>query len=278
MAWALDGPVTGFRPAWLAGTPWLTIGGLAVFGLTTAGLTAAGWLPEAAARMAAVTAFQGGLLAVAIAWTARDGAAGDAWDPEPVTSVALGLVAAAATLAEIDTRLGVAWIAPLVVYGWLSRKGRLAGLGLDTRFALMATWPGVTLGAALGGHMLLAASFTFNHRIRADGLVAYAAAVAYDVGVNVPASETLFRGALLRRAHARLDLPAAIVLTTVASVVRYVLDPRLPAATEARVGAAVYLGLLGAASAWLVAATGSLAPALASSLTFFACYRLLGPP
>ncbi|HSE92589.1 MAG TPA: hypothetical protein VLF19_04730, partial [Methylomirabilota bacterium] len=66
--------------------------------------------------------------------------------------------------------------------------------------------------------------------------------------------------------------------TTVASVARYLLDPRLPPTAEARVGAVVYLALLGAASAWLVARAGSLVPALAASATFFAAYRLLGPP
>lgn len=278
MAWSLDHAAPGFRPAWFAGTPWLTLATLAGFGLTTASLAAGGWAPPAAARAGAVAALQGGLLATALAWTARDERAGAAWNPGPAILVVLTLVAGAATLTEIDDRLGVAWTSPLAVYGWLAASGRLRELGLGGRRALAAAVPGLALGAALGAHMLLAASLTFNHRLRGDGALAYLSALGYDAGVNVPASEAFFRGALLRRAHARTGLAGAIVLTMLASAARYVLDPRLPAQPEARLGAAMYLGLLGGASAWLVTRTGSLAPALAASLTFFAFYRLLGPP
>jgi Type II CAAX prenyl endopeptidase Rce1-like len=278
MAWSLDHPAPGFRPAWLAGTPRLTLIVLAALMLAAASLAAAGWLPAPAARAGAVTALQGGLLATALAWTARDEGAAAAWDPGPATLAALTLIALAAALTELDPRLGAAWVAPLTVYGWLAASGRLKGMGLGGRPVRAAALAGLAVGAALGGHMLLTASLTFNHRLRTDGAAAYLTALAYDVGVNVPASEAFFRGALLRRAHARWSLAAAVVLTVLASVVRYLLDPRLPSAAEARVGAVVYLGLLGGASAWLVARTGSLAPALAGALTFFAFYRLLGPP
>lgn len=278
MAWSLDHAAPGFRPAWLAGTPWLALAALAAFALTTAGLAAGAWVPSPAARVGAVTALQGGLLATALAWTARDERAGSSWDPDPAILAVLMLVAVAATLTEIDGRLGVVWVSPLAVYGWLAASGRLRELGLGGRRALAAALPGLALGTALGAHMLLAASLTFNHRLRGDGALAYLSALGYDAGVNVPASEAFFRGALLRRAHARAGLGPAIVVTMLASAVRYVLDPRLPAAAEARLGAAMYLGLLGGASAWLVARTGSLAPALAASLTFFAFYRLLGSP
>jgi hypothetical protein len=45
---------------------------------------------------------------------------------------------------------------------------------------------------------------------------------------------------------------------------------------EVLTGATIYLTLLSAANSWLFWWSGSLLPALASALAFFAAYRLLG--
>ncbi|MGH7389847.1 MAG: CPBP family glutamic-type intramembrane protease [Candidatus Rokuibacteriota bacterium] len=278
--WALEHAAPSAPPAWLAGTPRLPLAGLAVLALALTAPTGGGALSVAAVRVAGEAALHCTLLATALAWTAWDdgAAAPSPWDPRPAILTLAVLVTLAAALTEIDPRAGVAWLAPGLVYARLAASGRLTGLGLSARGVRAEALAGVALGAALGGHLLLSASLTLDHRLRADGLAVYAAAVAYDVGVNVPASEAFFRGALLRRALAHWSLAGAAAVTTVASVARYLLDPRLPPAAEARVGAVVYLALLGAASAWLVVRAGSLVPALAASATFFAAYRLLGPP
>jgi|GEM_PF-821310 len=278
MSWALDALGPAAPPPWRAGTPWRALTALVLFALVAATLAAGGALPASAARAAATAALHGALLATAIGWTARDDATvAAAWDPEPAILLLAGLTALAATLSARDEGGGgVVWLLPGVVWGRLAGAGRLAGLGLR-RGAGTGALRGAALGAALGGHMLLAASFTDDHRWRSDGVAGYAAALAYDLGVNVPASETFFRGALLRRALARWSLAGAAVVTTLAGLGRYLVDPRLPASAETRVGALVYLALLGGGSAWLVARSGSIAPALAAAATFFAAYRLLAP-
>ncbi len=279
MSWALEHAAPAPRPAWLAGTPRLPFAGLLVVAMAAASLPGGGWLPAPVVRGAGVAALHCTLLAVALAWTAWDDGAISraAWDPEPAILAFAVLVVLAASVTALEARASFAWLAPGALYARLVVTGRLAGLGLTDRHALASALPGVALGAALGGHMLLSASLTFNHHLRVDGLASYLAALAYDVGVNAPATETFFRGALLRRALAHWGLGAAAAMTTLASVGRYLLDPHLPSTAEARIGAVIYLALLGGASTWLVARSGSIAPALGASLAFFAAYRLLGP-
>jgi hypothetical protein len=58
-------------------------------------------------------------------------------------------------------------------------------------------------------------------------------------------------------------------------VCRYVLDPALPEAIEARTGAVFYMLLLGFGSCALRAGSGSLLPGYLASISFFAAYRML---
>ena len=70
--------------------------------------------------------------------------------------------------------------------------------------------------------------------------------------------------------------PAA-ALATGLSLLRYLLDPALPHAVEARVGAVFYLGLVGLIACALRAWSGSLVPGYLAALGFFAAYRTLAP-
>src|SRR5262249_30083979 len=150
------------------------------------------------------------------------------------------------------------WLAVLVV------NGRLAPLGLRGEVPISATLLGLGAGLALGGHMLLAASGTFGHRVRTD--VQVLVALAYDVGANVPSSELFFRGALFNRLQRRWSFAAAVTMATGCALLRYLVDPLLPRAPEVIVGMLVYLTLLGIINAWLLWWSGSLVPGLVSAL------------
>ena len=134
----------------------------------------------------------------------------------------------------------------------------------------------VAAGSFLGLHLLLTASRTFGYRLHASP-AAYASALAYDIGANVLSAEWLFRGALFT-AWWRLGSfwPAALA-TTALALVRYLLDPALPTAPEARAGAVFYLGLVGLVACALRAWSGSLLPGFLATLAFFAAYRTLTP-
>jgi hypothetical protein len=184
--------------------------------------------------------------------------------------VAIALLALGAVCAAVGPGGAVAH---LVLPAWLllvARCGRLAALGVR-RPAPAASM----LGAALGGHLLLSATLTLGYRVRQDGLGTYLAALAYDVGANVPSSELFFRGVLFDQIQRRWSFLAGAAIATAAYLLRFLLDPRLPGTTEALVGGVVYLSLLSFGNCWLFWWSGSLMPALASALVFFTAYRML---
>jgi len=109
------------------------------------------------------------------------------------------------------------------------------------------------------------------------GLPAYLSALAYDVGANALSAEWLFRGAVFSLLWRRGTFWPAALLTTALSLVRYLLDPFLPHAAEARAGAVFYLGLVGLIACALRAWSGSLLPGYLAALAFFAAYRMLAP-
>jgi hypothetical protein len=189
-----------------------------------------------------------------------------------VTTSLLGLGATGAAL-------GSGWVfAYLALPAWLlllAGRGRLSAVGMRPPAPAGAMLVGLGLGAALGGHLLLSATLSLGYRVRQDGLGAYLAALAYDVGANVPSSELFFRGLLFDHLQRRGSFVAAAAGATAAYLVRYLLDPRLPGTTEAMVGGVVYLSLLSLGNCWVHWWSGSLIPALLSAFAFFASYRVL---
>lgn len=134
---------------------------------------------------------------------------------------------------------------------------------------------GVGMGAFLGIHLLLSSSLTFGYSVRVASAPGYVAAIAYDLGANALTAEWLFRGALFSRWWRRWRFWPAAGLATALAVVRYLLDPALPSATEVRAGAVFYTALLGLSCCALRSWSGSLLPGYAATLTFFVAYRLL---
>ena len=153
---------------------------------------------------------------------------------------------------------------------------RLRTIGLAGARPLHAL-TGLVLGAFLGAHLLVTASRTFGYRLQGGGLSAYLGALAYDVGANALTAEWLFRGAVFSLLWRRVTFWPAALLATGLSLLRYLLDPALPHAAEARVGAVFYLGLVGLIACALRAWSGSLVPGYLAALGFFAAYRLLAP-
>jgi membrane protease YdiL (CAAX protease family) len=218
-----------------------------------------------------VAAGHGALLAVAVA----AGLFGPGHGPGAslVAAALLGLAAWASTVAPGGA------LAFLAVPVWLLvLRGRGRGGPRGPAIPMAWTCLGLAGGLALGGHLLISAGLTRGYRVRSDGLGAWLAAVAYDVGANVPSGELAFRGVCFDRLARRAPRLAATAATTALYLVRYLIDPRLPLHVETIAGALVYLSLLSAINCWLYWRTGHLAPPLAAALGFFAAYRALGLP
>jgi len=229
-------------------------------------------LPSGVGHALASGAVHGGLLAVG--WlVATEAARG--W-PGPV--LRLGAVVVAASLAA---RVG-AWgslgflAVPVVLLLEVRRAPALRAIGVGGA-GLRQAATGLAAGAFLGAHLLITASLTFGYRMHVGSLAAYAGALAYDVGANALSAEWLFRGALFSRWWRRGTFWPAALATTALAVARYLLDPALPHAAEARAGAVFYLGLVGLGACGLRAWSGSLLPGYLASLAFFAAYRTLTP-
>jgi len=271
--WALESshrPPSGRR---LAGAPVALVLILGA-GLTAcAALVAGGWLPAAALRVAAFTAGHGVLLGTALGWAGP--ASTPAWNPAGATLVVVALLALAATATVFDPHGALAYLAIPVWLLPLAARGRLVPLGIVRPMPVAAVPIGLAIGAALGGHLLLSAALTMRYSVRQDGLGLYLAALAYDVGANIPSGEGFFRGTLFNRVQRLSSFASGATLATAACLARYLIDPLLPRTVEAMIGAVVYLTLLSVANAWLLWWSGSLVPAIASALVFFAAYRLL---
>ncbi|HUM15807.1 MAG TPA: hypothetical protein VL086_08965 [Candidatus Nitrosotalea sp.] len=220
----------------------------------------------------AVGAIHAGL--IAIGWLVATGAA-PGW---PAPALRLGVTT---ILASIAARLGP-WgpLAFLLVPALLIRETRgrpsMRAVGVDGA-RLSHALIGLGAGAFLGAHLLITASLTFGYRVHATSGAAYLGALAYDVGVNVLSAEWLFRGALFTSWWRHGSFWPAALGTTALALVRYLLDPALPTASEARAGAIFYLGLVGLSACALRAWSGSLLPGYLAGLAFFAAYRTLTP-
>ena len=134
---------------------------------------------------------------------------------------------------------------------------------------------GLAVGAFLCGHLLVTSSLTFGYAIGVVSASAYVSAVAYDVGANALSAEWLFRGALFSHWWRHWGFWGAATVSTAFTLMRYLLDPALPEAPEARAGAIVYLAALALGAAGLRAWSGSLVPGYLAAVAFFAAYRAL---
>ena len=247
-------------------------GAVALLVAAGVGLEWAAVAPLAIGHAVASGAVHGGLLA--LGWLlATDAAAG--WRG-PVVRLCATLL-----LASVTARLHpLGALAFLLVPGLLLleawRQPRVRALGLAGARPVHAL-VGLAVGAFLGTHLLVTASRTLGYRLHAGGLPAYLSALAYDVGANALSAEWLFRGAVFSLLWRRWTFWPAALMTTALSVVRYLLDPALPHAAEARAGAVFYLGLVGLIACALRAWSGSLLPGYLAALAFFAAYRMLAP-
>jgi hypothetical protein len=193
----------------------------------------------------------------------------------PVLRLA-ALVVAASLVSRLSAWGPLAYLAvPVAV--WAEASGRVefaaAGLAWPT---VRAAALGLAGGAFLGIHLLITSSLTFGYLVRIDAAGAYWAAVAYDVGISALTAEWLFRGALFSTTWRAWAFAPAVGFSTALAVLRYVLDPTLPAAPEVWLGAALYTGLLGVAACALRAWSQSLLPGYLATLIFFLAYRALG--
>jgi hypothetical protein len=222
-------------------------------------------LPPPSARIAGLAAAHGALLGTALAWTATDQRG--RWAP-----LEAALLLGIATVCARSLPGGA--VAYLALPAWVAyrRPAWLSGAAIGSAGALLS---GAVFGLLLGLHLFVNASLTLGHRMRSVPIEEFLAWWAYDIGANVLATEAFFRLALFRRVHRRWSFATAAAVSTVASIVRYLVDPLLPHSLEILAGATFYLALLGAGNCWLLVHTGSLAAPLSAGLLFFAAYRLL---
>lgn len=185
-------------------------------------------------------------------------------------------------LASITARLGP-WgplafllVPALLIFETRRRPPALRAMGVGGA-RLAHALVGLVAGAFVGAHLLVTASLTFGYRVQTSSLAAYLGVLAYDVGANVLSAEWLFRGALFTAGWRRFGFWPPALATTALALVRYLLDPALPHAAEARAGAIFYLSLIGLIACALRAWSGSLLPGYLAGLAFFAAYRTLTP-
>jgi hypothetical protein len=261
--WALRHAVeTPRRPFW---DGWTDARGVALVCAIGAIVAGARLLPPEPSAVIGVAAVHGGLIAVALVWAGV-----------PLHDAVFGIVllALARELVALHPAGALAYLAAPLWIGVLAVRGRLGRLALGSPWPWGAVVVGALTGATLALHLFVCASRTLGYTIRFDPPVFWTA-LAYDVGANVVSAELFFRGALLHHCWRRWPFPLAVAVTSVAAAARYCLDP-FAAATELRVGAAVYMTMLALLNGTLCRWSGSLLPGLTAATIFFACYRLLG--
>jgi Type II CAAX prenyl endopeptidase Rce1-like len=282
--WALEAAYQPGRRSLFEGTPTRLLTVLTLALVVAAFAATVGLVPEIMVRVCGVAVGHGALLGVALAWARSHVGAGrgleteEALDVPPAPSAAAlpagVLVVAASTAAFHPLGALVYLLVPVLV--WRLGRYSLVTLGpgepaLRPRAAVLGTLTGLALGA----HLLVTASQTLGYHVRLGDPLVLLGALGYDVGANALSAECFFRGALFRRLERRGPLRLALGASTVASVLRYLVDPLLPKTVEMAMGAALYLAVLGAANCWLLRWSGSLVPGYIAALGFFAAYRML---
>jgi hypothetical protein len=253
--------------------PWPFVVGLALAAAVVAGLARAGTLPPSAAPALVVAAGHAAMLGTALVGPA---AGSDRRRARRTLGTATALITLAAVAATLDERGRFVNLATTAWLISLARGGRLAGLGVRRPRPLQALPLGAAIGGLLGGHLLLTAGRTLGYGLRRDGAVSYLAALAFDAGANVPATEAFFRGFLFDRLQRRRSLAAALAISSAGCLGRYLADPLLPRSPEVLAGAFFYVSLLSVAGGWLLWWSGSVLPGVAAAVLFFAAYRALG--
>lgn len=257
------GPLVPFRPGILA--PFAAAG---LIGLLAGRL---GLIPGEVVRILGVASFHGGLLVASLA-AAWEGAPG--WG-RPATRLALSLLVAAAACAAAPWGCLAYLLPPLVMACLVLRSAECLGMGLAPRAGWGSLGLGAAVGCFLGAHLLLSASRTFGYPVPLSPPASYLSALLYDAGANVLSAECFFRGTLFNRWQRRWGFWPSALAATGLSVLRYLVDPALPAVVELMVGAVFYLALLSLSGCALLWYSGSLLPSLLASLAFFGAYRML---
>jgi hypothetical protein len=231
-----------------------------------------GVAPFALGHAVASGAVHGGLLA--LGWLLATDAAPGWSGPVVRLGGAMVLASIAARLHPLGPLAFLLMPGLLLLEAWRAPRLQAIGIGRARPIHALA---GLAIGGFLGAHLLVTASRTFGYRLHAADLPAYLSAVAYDAGANALSAEWVFRGAVFSMLWRRWTFWPAALLSTALSLLRYLLDPALPHAAEARAGAVFYLGLIGLIACALRAWSGSLLPGYLAALTFFAAYRMLAP-
>jgi hypothetical protein len=254
------------RVPWIADTPWRIVMPLGGMFVLAAILEQAGTLPAMIARPIRLAAGHAVMLAIAMGW------AGAARFAPAVAGIAAG----ATLLAHATPAGAILYLSPALLIAHLTRRGHLARAGLGVACSWRAVAGGALVGALLGGHLIVSGSLTFGHRPTFVVAPALLGAIAYDVGLQVPATELFLRGAIFNRAQRLAPFGIATGVTTALAVIRYLVDPLLPPSAALVLGMVFYVSVLSVAACWLFWRYGSLAPALGASTLFFVGYRLLG--
>ena len=193
-----------------------------------------------------------------------------------LSAVELGYLAAAQLSTAVVWTVQIALAVTAV--GWALADDPACparALGLvrgPSRAALAAA---AAIGSGLSMHLLFTASRTLGYPIALERPSQLLSSLVYDIALNVPSAELFFRAGLFNRAQRRWSFGPALALSTLACVVRYLLDPALLKIPEVMLGAVVYVALLSVGNAWLFWWSGSLIPPLIASLQFFIAYRVL---
>jgi len=253
----------------LADTPLPLLVALGVATAVAGALATFDVLPLPVAHALGAGGAQGGLLATAVAWAGA---------PQPQRrrdrdAVIAALLVGAGALGAALLPFGIVAYTFAPIWLW-RRRALLPGFGLTLR---PARWVivGAGIGALLGAHLLVTASFTRGYAVHVPTLTRLGPWLAYDAGANVLTAEAFFRGGLFDRAQRRWSFTAAAVFATVACLTRYLADPLLPRSVEMTAGAIFYLTLLSVANCWLYWRSGSIVPGAAAGIAFFVAYRLL---
>jgi hypothetical protein len=256
------------HPAIIGAVPlrhgWAKVGNIGALCAGALLVAALGVLPPPLGAAVGVAALHGGLIAAALVW----GGVG-----RGAATVAIGLLFVARAAAGIHPAGVLAYVLVPLWLATLAWRGRLSRLALSAPWPWAAVVTGALAGTALGLHLMTCASRTLGYAIRVDAATMIPA-LAYDVGANVLSAELFFRGALLQSLWRRWPFAGALSVAALAAALRYTLDPFV-AATELRVGAAVYMTLLAVLNGALYRWSTNLLPGLAAATMFFACYRLL---